>query len=74
MIKSKVISKGANSIGFPKLMKGSTGVVVLFHKPTSGVVVGESGSSYCVGHYSNTWGPDSFSDYDDAITLENSNE
>lgn len=74
MIKSKVVPNEANSIDFPKLMREAGGVVVLFSRQHSGVVVLDGKGNYGVGHFSGTWTMSAFSDYDNAITLENSNE
>jgi hypothetical protein len=57
---------------YPKLMQGESGVVVLFTKANTGVVVSSTHLSYKVGHFSSDWYTSGFKDYTGKVTLENS--
>jgi hypothetical protein len=63
MKSSKIVGSRSEGIEFPCLMElisstRSKGIVALFTSPTEGMVVHTtSDSSYCIGHYQDTWVP-----------------
>ena len=46
-------------------------VVVLFNSPKEGMVVGDIGGRYTVGHHGIYWDPRGFRPYNGSITLQN---
>ena len=56
---------------YPKLRIGKEGQIVLFQKPTVGMVVSEGGK-YPVGVYLGIWHPGEFVDFDGELTMRNS--
>ena len=52
-------------------MISNKGKIVLFQDRAIGVVLLEGFSDYKIGHHSNTWDMNNFSDYYEAITLQN---
>ena len=61
----------SRSLPYPKLMISNKGKIVLFQDRAIGVVLLEGFSDYKIGHHSNTWDMNNFSDYYEAITLQN---
>ena len=56
---------------FPKLMKHDDGsLIVLSISDISGIVI-IGNSKYTPGHYSDSWNPSIFNDFNDPITLQN---
>lgn len=56
--------------GYPKIMKDSDGLVVLFTSHDVGAVL-QGDKNYSVGYHSTSWCRGSFKDYNLPITLEN---
>ena len=69
MIKSTV-KQSTSKVEFPRLMVGTTGVVVLFSSAGIGSVV-ERAAHWREGDYSKTWDPDAFTDFTGTLTLSN---
>lgn len=61
----------SRSLPYPKLMISEKGTIVLFQDRAKGVVILEGFSPYKIGHHSFTWDMNNFSDYYEAITLQN---
>ena len=70
MVKSEVkkVEKGS---GYPKLMEGSDGFVVLFSNYNTGTVVIKCQSSHPVGYHSMDWIPGKFKPFTGTIELSN---
>ena len=64
-------NQNSKSLPYPKLMLSENGTIVLFESRAIGVVLFEGYGSYKIGHHSFTWDMNSFSDYYEAITLQN---
>jgi hypothetical protein len=64
-------NQNSKSLPYPKLMISEKGTIVLFQNRAIGVVLLEGFSNYKIGHHSFTWDMNSFSDYYEAITLQN---
>ena len=72
MIKTAILTnQNSRSLPYPKLMISDKGTIVLFTDRAKGMVLLEGNSSYKLGDYSNTWDLTAFSDYYEAITLQN---
>jgi hypothetical protein len=73
MIKTAILTnQNSRSLPYPKLMIGESGTIVLFQDRSTGVVVLQGNSRcYPIGHFRNTWDFTAFSDYYQAITLQN---
>lgn len=72
MIRSVKNKPEGKPCAFPKLMTDGEGLIVLFSKSNAGTVVFDNGlSPFAIGHFSDLWVPAAFSDYPQAITLEN---
>lgn len=57
---------------FPKLMQSTLKRVVLFSKESCGVLMeGDETSFAKIGEYANCWGMESFTDYNEPITIQN---
>ena len=56
---------------FPKLMKGSSGVVVLFSSPEKGIVIIGTKCDYIAGEYGYNFTMSNFKDFNEEITLKN---
>lgn len=61
----------SKSLPYPKLMISDKGTIVLFESRAIGIVLLEGYGSYKLGHHSFTWDMNNFSDYYEAITLQN---
>lgn len=62
----------SKSLPYPKLMISNyLGTIVLFKDRSIGVVLLEGFSPYKIGHHSFSWDMNNFSDYYEAITLQN---
>ena len=73
MINSVVYNNPEPSPSFPKLMIGTSGLIVLFHGYQTGTVVGESvNADRKAGYYSDSWAMDQFEDFDGEVALSNS--
>jgi len=65
-------NQNSRSLPYPKLMVTESGTIVLFQNPSIGVVLLQGNSRcYKIGHHSFTWDMNAFSDYYEAITLQN---
>jgi hypothetical protein len=72
MVKTTInTNQNSRSLPYPKLMISDKGTIVLFSDRAIGVVLLEGFSNYKIGHHSFTWDFTAFSDYYEAITLEN---
>ena len=72
MIKTTILTnENSRSLPYPKLMISDKGTIVLFHNCAIGVVILEGFSNYKIGYLSSTWDMTAFSDYYEAITLQN---
>jgi hypothetical protein len=73
MIKTAILTnQNSRSLPYPKLMIAESGTIVLFQDRATGVVIIQGNLSlYKIGHYRNTWDFNAFSDYYEAITLQN---
>jgi hypothetical protein len=73
MIKTTInTNQNSRSLPYPKLMITESGTIVLFQDRAIGVVLLQGNSRcYKIGRYSNTWDMTAFSDYYEAITLQN---
>jgi hypothetical protein len=60
------------ALGYPKLMIGTLGTIVLMTKESHGAVL--QGDNYDTGHVNDDWSMSCFKDYTGTITLENSND
>jgi hypothetical protein len=58
------------TLPFPKLMKHTSGIIVLFQQSGKGVVVAET-PAYPLGSYSDNWVMTNFSDFQGEVTLSN---
>ena len=56
---------------FPKLMISGLGRIVLFTSKRSGIVMYEKEYCFGVGHFSECWANEDFTDYNEPITLQN---
>ena len=72
MIKATIgVPKPTNEKPYPKLMKSIFDqMIVLMVADGKGTVIIPIGT-YQVGHFSNNWSMDSFKDYNETITLQN---
>ena len=64
-------NQNSRSLPYPKLMISDKGTIVLFSDRAKGMVLLEGNSTYILASYSNTWDMNAFSDYYEAITLQN---
>ena len=64
-------NQNSRSLPYPKLMISEKGTIVLFSDKSIGVVLLEGITNYKIGHHSFSWDMNSFSDYYEAITLQN---
>ena len=65
-------SEEVKELEFPKLMKGSSGVVVWFRIPEEGtIIIGTKCSYYCAGDYQNNFVMSHFKDFNEELTLKN---
>jgi hypothetical protein len=64
-------NQNSRSLPYPKLMISDKGTIVLFSDRAIGVVLLEGSSIYKIGFHSFTWDLTAFSDYYEAITLQN---
>jgi len=72
MIKTAIFTnQNSRSLPYPKLMISEKGTIVLFSDRAIGVVLLQGSSLYKIGFYSFTWDLTAFSDYYEAITLQN---
>jgi hypothetical protein len=78
MIKTTInTNQNSRSLPYPKLMISHKGTIVLFVDHAKGMVLLEGNSNHILGcyantgYYSNTWDMNNFSDYYQAITLQN---
>jgi hypothetical protein len=72
MIKTAILTnQNSRSLPYPKLMISDKGTIVLFKDCAIGVVLLQGSSIYNIGFYSATWDFTAFSDYYEAITLQN---
>jgi hypothetical protein len=55
---------------FPKLMRASDGLIVLFTKEKCGIVV-NAGNGHRFSDFEDDWAMDCFKDYEGEITLKN---
>jgi len=63
--------KDRNTKSYPKYMISKNDAIVLFARHGVGMII--KGNSYHKnGHYSEDWDMDSFTDYNDVITTQNS--
>lgn len=69
-IKVETQEIGNAVVTYPKLMKTHSGQVVLFHRNKTGMVVKSTGNN-AIGHFSENWDMNSFTDYTGSITLTN---
>jgi hypothetical protein len=74
MVKTTInTNQNSRSLTYPKLMISHEGTIVLFYNPAIGVVLLQGNSlCYKIGHHSLAWDMNNFSDYYEAITLQNS--
>lgn len=74
-MKSEVVKKYIPSVGFPKIMEDTHGIIVLMHSPGCGLLVGTSTGHYppmqYVGYQSSTWDMSYFKDFHGVVTLSN---
>lgn len=56
---------------YPKLMISDKGTIVLFKDSAKGMVLKEGNTPYKIGDHHFTWDMNNFSDYNEAITLQN---
>lgn len=56
---------------FPKLMKSINGNIVLFHRPSFGVLIIQGTTMRIPGEYASYWDMDNFTDYNEPITIQN---
>jgi hypothetical protein len=72
MVKTTInTNQNSRSLPYPKLMISEKGTIVLFSDRAIGVVLLEGLSNYKIGHHHFTWDYTAFSDYYQAITLQN---
>lgn len=64
-------NQNSKSLPYPKLMISDKGTIVLFQSRAIGMVLLEGLSVYNLGHHSFTWDMNAFTDYYEAITLQN---
>jgi hypothetical protein len=64
-------NQNSRSLPYPKLMISDKGTIVLFSNRATGVVLLQGSSSYKIGFHSFAWDLTAFSDYYEAITLQN---
>jgi hypothetical protein len=62
--------------GFPKLMQGDFGNILLMTSATEGTVLAGCGDmrGWDIGHHANNWNPPRLRDFPDALTLSNAKE
>jgi hypothetical protein len=72
MVKTTINNnQNSRSLPYPKLMISDKGTIVLFSDRAIGVVLLEGFSNYKIGEHHFTWDTTAFSDYYEAITLQN---
>ena len=78
MIKTPILTnQNSRSLPYPKLMISHKGTIVLFVDHAKGMVLLEGNFNHVLdsnsntGYYSSTWDMNNFSDYYEAITLQN---
>ena len=64
-------SEEVKELEFPKLMKGSSGVVVLFSSPEKGTVIIGTKCGYIAGGYESGFIMSHFKDFNEELTLKN---
>jgi hypothetical protein len=70
-MKSTISKNNSDLLPYPKLMEGTSGVIVLFWGTKKGVTV-NSNAFYSIGHFSYNWDMFCFKEYTGKVTMENS--
>jgi hypothetical protein len=72
MIKTAILTnQNKKSLPYPKLMITESALIVLFNCHAVGIVLSKGTSTYALGYYSNSWEMNAFTDFYEAITLQN---
>jgi hypothetical protein len=76
MINCKIVKSDDDSNGFPKLMRGSEGSIVLMDSQAFGegsgmVIAVDADGCPPIGFYSSKWNMDNFKDFKGSIELSN---
>lgn len=71
MINVTIGESKTQEVKYPKLMISDLGRIVLFTNKRSGIVMYEKEYHYGIGHLSESWNTEDFTDYNEPITLQN---